>query len=421
MFAEIITIGDEILIGQIVDTNSAFIAKELTKIGVSVYQITSVQDDREHILQALEEAKKRVKIVVVTGGLGPTKDDITKHVFCEFFHDTLVEDPDVLAHVEELFRKHITSTPISDINRRQALVPSKTTVLKNEYGTAPGMWMLSEETVFVSLPGVPFEMKNLIRNAVIPKIIEQFKRPFILHRTLVTYGLGESAIADKIEDWENSLPSFLKLAYLPSLGRVRLRLTGKGADLKVLEDNIENEFAKLNPLIGDILYGIEDEETLEEVVAKLLTERRMTLATAESCTGGRIAEQLTALSGASAYFKGSIVSYATETKVNILKVPSALIEKHSVVSAEVAKAMVENVRQLLKTDFAIATTGNAGPTKGDSDAEIGTVFIGIASPNGCFAEKFNMGNHRERIIQKTGNKALEMLQKEILKYSFVHP
>ncbi|WP_373518455.1 competence/damage-inducible protein A [Pricia sp.] len=415
MFAEIITIGDEILIGQIVDTNSAFIAKELTKIGVSVYQITSVQDDREHILQALEDAQKRVKVVIITGGLGPTKDDITKHVFCEFFDDTLVEDPDVLAHVEHLFKKYITSTPISDINRKQARVPSKATVFKNEYGTAPGMWMVSGETAFVSLPGVPFEMKNLMRNAVIPKIIEQFKRPFILHRTLVTYGLGESAIADKIEDWENSLPSFVKLAYLPSLGKVRLRLTAKGTDQKVLEDTIENEFEKLNPLIGDIIYGIADEETLEEVVAKLLTERKMTLATAESCTGGSIAQQLTALSGASAYFKGSVVSYATETKVNVLKVPSAMIDEHSVVSTEVAKAMAGNAKKLLKTDFAIATTGNAGPTKGDSDAEIGTVCIAIASPKGLFAEKFNMGNHRERIIQKTVNKALEMLQKEILK------
>lgn len=415
LFAEIITIGDEILIGQIVDTNSAFIAKELTKIGVSVYQITSVQDDREQILQALEEAKKRVKVVIVTGGLGPTKDDITKHVFCEFFDDTLVEDPNVLAHVENLFKKYITSTPISDINRKQAMVPSKATVLTNEYGTAPGMWMLSGETAFVSLPGVPFEMKNLMRHAVIPKIIEQFKRPFILHRTLVTYGIGESAIADKIEDWENNLPPFVKLAYLPSLGRVRLRLTGKGDNNKVLEDTIKKEFEKLHPLIGDIMYGIEDEETLEEVVAKLLTESKMTLATAESCTGGRIAQQLTALSGASAYFKGSVVSYATETKVEVLQVPRETIEEYSVVSAEVARAMAANVKKLLKTDFAIATTGNAGPKKGDSDAEIGTVFIAIASPNGLFAEKFNMGNHRERIIQKTVNKALELLQKEIMK------
>lgn len=415
MLAEIITIGDEILIGQIVDTNSAFIAKELNKIGVAVYQITSVQDEREHILQALEDAKKRVQIVIVTGGLGPTKDDITKHVFCEFFNDTLISDEGVLQHVEELFAKYITSTPISDINRKQALVPSKATVLKNEYGTAPGMWMLSGETVFVSLPGVPFEMQNLMKNAVIPKITSEFKRPYIFHKTLVTYGLGESAIAAKIEDWENRLPSFIKLAYLPSLGRVRLRLSAKGADQKLLEETIEIEMKKLQPLIGDIMYGTEDEETLEEVVAQLLTEQKMTLATAESCTGGSIAQQLTALPGASAYFMGSVISYATDTKVEVLHVPREIIDAHSVVSAEVAKAMAENVRQLLKSDFAIATTGNAGPTKGDSDAEIGTVYIAIASPNGIKAEKFSMGNHRVRIVQKTVNKALELLQREILR------
>lgn len=415
MLAEIITIGDEILIGQIVDTNSAFIAKELNKIGVAVYQITSVQDEREHILQALEDAKKRVQIVIVTGGLGPTKDDITKHVFCEFFNDTLISDEGVLQHVEELFAKYITSTPISDINRKQALVPSKATVLKNEYGTAPGMWMLSGETVFVSLPGVPFEMQNLMKNAVIPKITSEFKRPYIFHKTLVTYGLGESAIAAKIEDWENRLPSFIKLAYLPSLGRVGLRLSAKGADQKLLEETIEIEMKKLHPLIGDIMYGTEDEETLEEVVAQLLTEQKMTLATAESCTGGSIAQQLTALPGASAYFMGSVISYATDTKVEVLHVPREIIDAHSVVSAEVAKAMAENVRQLLKSDFAIATTGNAGPTKGDSDAEIGTVYIAIASPNGIKAEKFSMGNHRVRIVQKTVNKALELLQREILR------
>lgn len=414
MLAEIITIGDEILIGQIVDTNSAFIAKELNKIGVGVYQITSVQDERIHILQALEDAKKRVQIVIVTGGLGPTKDDITKHVFCEFFNDTLVVDQGVLRHVEELFAKYITSTPISDINRKQALVPSKATVLKNEYGTAPGMWMSSEETVFISLPGVPFEMKSLLKNAVLPKITSDFERPHILHKTLVTYGLGESAIADKIEDWENSLPSFVKLAYLPSLGRVRLRLSAKGTDPRVLEETVDGEMKKLQPLIGDIMYGFEDEETLEEVVAKLFTRYKKSLATAESCTGGRIAQQLTALPGASAYFKGSIVSYATETKVEVLKVPQELIDQYSVVSAEVASAMAENVRQLLKSDFAIATTGNAGPTKGDSDADIGTVYIAIASPTGTKVEKFSMGNHRVRIVQKTVNKALELLQKEIL-------
>lgn len=322
----------------------------------------------------------------------------------------------VLQHVEELFKKYITSTPISDINRKQALVPSKAIVLHNAYGTAPGMWIEDVETVFISLPGVPFEMKNLIRDIVVPKIAKQFERPHIIHKTLVTYGLGESAIADKIEVWEDNLPSFIKLAYLPNLGKVRLRLTAKGHNRNTLEKVVEEESQKLYSLIGDIIYGIEDEETLEEVVAKLFIAKKMTLATAESCTGGKIAEQITALSGASTYFKGSVVSYATETKINVLGVSKEIIDKYSVVSAEVAKSMAENVKKLLKTDFAIATTGNAGPTKGDSDAEIGTVFIAIASPDRVFVEKFNMGNHRERIVQKSVNKGFELLQKEILKF-----
>lgn len=416
MFAEIITIGDEILIGQIVDTNSAFISKELNKIGVSVYQITSVQDDREHILKALADAKTRAQLVIITGGLGPTKDDITKHTLCEFFDDELVQDQGVLAHVEYLFEKYITTTIISDINRQQAMIPSRSVALHNAYGTAPGMWIRDGETVFVSLPGVPFEMKNLMKDVVLPKVITEFKRPYILHKTLVTYGMGESAIAEKIETWETHLPSFIKLAYLPNLGKVRLRLTAKGLNHQSLVDSVEKEFQKLPALIGDIMYGFEDEETIEAVVAKLFVEKEMTLATAESFTGGKIAEQITALPGASAYFKGSVISYATETKIDVLKVDEALVRKYSVVSAAVAEAMAANVKDLLRTDFAVATTGNAGPTKGDSDAEVGTVFIAIASPSGVFAEKFMMGNHRERIVQKSVNKAFELLQKEILKF-----
>jgi len=416
MLAEIITIGDEILIGQIVDTNSAFIAKELNKIGVSVYQITSVQDQRKHILAALAEAQKRTQLIIVTGGLGPTKDDITKNTFCEFFDDTLVRDAKVLQHIEALFKKYITTTKISEINRDQALLPSKAIALHNAYGTAPGMWIKEGDAVFVSLPGVPFEMKNLIRNEMIPKLILEFERPYILHKTLVTYGLGESAIAEKIEDWENNLPSFIKLAYLPNLGKVRLRLSAKGTDKELLEQSVTEEMKKLYPLIGDIIYGIEDEETLEEVVAKLITAKGFTLATAESFTGGKIAQHITAIPGASSYFKGSVVSYATETKIKILHVPKDIIEKHSVVSEAVAITMAKNVQKLLQTDFAIATTGNAGPTKGDSDAEVGTVYIGIATPNEVFAHKFMMGNHRERIVQKSVNKAFELLQKEILKF-----
>ncbi len=415
MLAEIITIGDEILIGQIVDTNSAFIAKELNKIGISVYQITSVQDDREHIINAFSEASKRVNIVLVTGGLGPTKDDITKHTFCEFFNDHLVEDAAVLAHVEELFAKYISSTPISDLNRKQALVPSRVEVLHNANGTAPGMWIYENGVTFISMPGVPFEMKHLMMNSVIPKLSSFYKRPHIIHRTIVTYGLGESSIANRIESFEDHLPHFVKLAYLPNLGKVRLRLTAKGPDLTILSDAIEAESQKLYPLIKDIMYGIEDDENLEEIVAKLLISNKSTLATAESFTGGKIAESITAIPGASQYFKGSVVSYATEAKINVLKVPREVIEKHSVVSAEVAVAMAKGVRKLMKTDFAIATTGNAGPTKGDSDVEVGTIFIAIDGPESHLVQEFQMGSNRDRIVQKAVNKAFELLHKEILK------
>lgn len=415
MLAEIITIGDEILIGQIIDTNSAFIAKELNKIGISVYQITSVQDERGHILNAFADAAKRVDIVLVTGGLGPTKDDITKHTFCEFFNDELVQDASVLAHVEELFAKYITTTPISDLNRKQALVPSKAEVLHNAYGTAPGMWMHENGVTFISMPGVPFEMNHLMREIVIPKLSSFYKRPHIIHKTIVTYGLGESSIAQRIEFWEDNLPPCIRLAYLPNLGKVRLRITAKGPDYILLEEAIEVECQKLYPLIKDIMYGIEDDESLEEIVAKLLTKKKLTLATAESFTGGKIAESITSIPGASEYFKGSVVTYATEAKINVLGVPKEIVEQYSVVSAEVASSMARGVRKLLKTDLAIATTGNAGPTKGDSDAEVGTIFIAIDGPELNFVQEFQMGSNRTRIVQKAVNKAFELLQKEILK------
>jgi len=414
MFAEIITIGDEILIGQIIDTNSAFISKELNKVGISVYQITSVQDQRDHILKALSEAQARASVVIITGGLGPTKDDITKHTLCAYFEDELIEDKEVLQHVENLFKKYINK-PISEINRKQAWVPSRAQVLQNDFGTAPGMWIKNKDTVFVSLPGVPFEMKNLIRTKVLPKITEEFERPHILHKTIITYGLGESAIAERISDWEDNLPHFIKLAYLPNLGKVRLRLSAKGNNKTKISNAVAQEIEKLKNLIGDIIYGYEDEESIEEVIGKLLTSKRATLGTAESFTGGKIAQQLTAVPGASAYFKGSVVCYATEVKINILKVDGELVSKHSVVSKEVAEAMALGVQKLLNTDYAIATTGNAGPTKGDSDKPIGTVFIAIATPKGTFSEQFTMGNHRERVVQKSVHKALELLQKEILK------
>ncbi|WKB82006.1 competence/damage-inducible protein A [Cellulophaga lytica] len=413
MLAEIITIGDELLIGQVIDTNSAFIGKELNKIGVAVYQITSVQDNKQQILSALNDASKRVDIVLITGGLGPTKDDITKHTLCEFFNDVLVQDNKVLAHVEELFKK-FSDKPILEVNRQQAKVLSKATVLHNVKGTAPGMWIKDADTVFVSMPGVPFEMRYLITEEVIPRITKEFKRPHIIHKTFITYGVGESTLAEQISSWENQLPPFIKLAYLPSLGSVRLRLSGTSVDKDSLEKIIKEESLKLKTLIGDIIYGDEGEDELEVVVAKLFTEKRKTLATAESFTGGKISEIITSIPGASAYFKGGIVSYATEVKSALLGVSEDLIKQHSVVSEEVAMAMAKNVKKMLNTDFAIATTGNAGPTKGDSDAEVGTVYIGVATPTKIFAVYHQLGGQRERVVNKAVSKALELLYKEIL-------
>jgi nicotinamide-nucleotide amidase len=414
MQAEIITIGDEILIGQIVDTNSAFIAKQLNKIGVSVYQITSVQDDKKHILTAFKEAEHNADIIIVTGGLGPTKDDITKHTICEYFDDELIQNKEVLKNVEAIFSK-VSDKPISEVNIKQALMPSKAEMLMNNYGTAPGMWIERNGKIFISLPGVPFEMKALMDDLVIPKLSANFKFPYILHKTILTYGLGESSLAERIEPWEENLPNFMKLAYLPSLGRVRLRLSAKLVDKDLVESEMEKQINTLLPQIKDIFVGFEEDESIEALIGKQLTTLGKTLAAAESCTGGKIAESITTNSGASQYFKGSIVSYATEAKTNILNIPESLIKEHSVVSSQVAEAMATSVLKLFKSDFAIATTGNAGPLKGDADAEVGTVYIAIATKNKVYSERFNFGNHRVKVINKAVNKAFEMLQKEILK------
>jgi nicotinamide-nucleotide amidase len=414
MNAEIITIGDEILIGQIVDTNSVYISKALNAIGISVYQITSVQDERRHILDALAFAKARVDVVIVTGGLGPTKDDITKHTFCEFMDDTLVLNQEVLDHVTHIFDTYIKK-PMLPANRSQAMVLSKAEVLTNRFGTAPGMWMEQEGAIFVSMPGVPHEMKGLMEYEVIPRLEERYELPFILHKTLLTYGLGESAIAARIEAFENELPGSISLAYLPSLGRVRLRLSSKGSTKASVEEAMYRECKALEVLVADIFVGYEDEGSLEEIIGKELVAKGQTLAIAESCTGGQLVQRFASKPGASRYLMGSLVTYATQSKVDILGVPKTLIEEHSVVSGAVAEAMAERVRKMYKTDIGISTTGNAGPTKGDADAEVGTVFIGVASTKGVVSFEFMMGKHRERVIGKTVNKALELLQEEILK------
>ena len=412
--AEIITIGDEILIGQIVDTNSAFISKELNKIGISVYQITSVQDDKKHILKALKEAEENTDIIIITGGLGPTKDDITKHTICEYFNDTLIRNDEVLEQIEHLFKKHI-STPISDLNRNQALIPSKALALKNRFGTAPGMLFEKGNKTFISLPGVPYEMKALLNFEVLPYLQKKYRCPFIFHKTILTYGLGESAIANRLEKWEDSLPGFIKLAYLPNLGRVRLRLSAKGFDKNKIETAMSSFIQELVSHVKDIFVGFEEEGAIEAIIGKLLIENKNTLATAESCTGGNIAQMITAVPGASQYYIGSVVSYNERIKTELLGVLPSTIEKYSVVSAEVVEEMALGIKKLYKSDFAIAVTGNAGPTTDKTDAKVGVVFIGIATPNNVHIEEFNFGQLREKVIQKASVKSLELLRKELLK------
>ena len=414
MQAEIITIGDEILIGQIVDTNSAFIGKELNKIGVSVYQITSVQDDKEHILKAFAEAEENADIIIITGGLGPTKDDITKHTLAEYFNDSLVQNDIVLKHIEHLFAKYI-STPISDINRQQALVPSKAKVLMNSFGTAPGMLLEKADKTFISLPGVPYEMKALITNEVLPYLQKKYNRPHIIHKTLMTYGLGESAIASRIEAFENNLPKEIKLAYLPNLGKVRLRLSAKSFDKEKIESEINRLSKELISYVDDIFVGFEDESSIEALIGKLLTKNNKTLAIAESCTGGNISKMITSVPGASRYFVGSVISYSEKVKIETLDVPKALIEKYSVVSAEVTESMALSIQQKYNTDFAIAVTGNAGPSKDKTDESVGKVFIAIAFPKGVIVNDFNFGQPREKVIKRASVKALELLKLMILK------
>jgi nicotinamide-nucleotide amidase len=413
MKAEIITIGDEILIGQIVDTNSQWIGTELNKIGVSVYQISSIQDDKQHILNALKEAQERVDIVIITGGLGPTKDDITKHTIAEYFNDTLLLNEEVVNHIQQLFEKY--NIPFGESNRLQAMLPQKATVLKNLYGTASGMWFYENNTVFVSLPGVPNEMKGLLKYEVLPRIQQQFQLPFILHKTIMTYGQGESVVAERIEDFENNLPTFIKLAYLPNFGRVRLRLTARGTHKEILEKALEEEIAKLYTLLPDIISGVDEGGNLEDKIGIFLKNKNQTLATAESLTGGKIAATLVSVPGSSQYFNGSIVAYTATSKKTLLNVSETTIQKHSTVSAAVAKEMAEGIKTKLNTDYAVAVTGNAGPTTDRNDKNVGVVFVAIASKTGVIVEEFNFGKPRSRVIDKTVNKALELLQKEILK------
>ena len=412
MKAKIVTIGDEILIGQIIDTNSVFICKQLIRIGFEVKKIVSIGDTKEEILKTLEDSLGVYDLVILTGGLGPTNDDITKEAFCKFFNDKLVHNQEILNHIENLFKK-FTDNPINEFNRAQAFLPSKANLIPNVFGTAAGMSLKKGDTLYISLPGVPFEMKPMLENHIIPNLKKDFKCPYIVNRTLLTYGKGESYIAKKLVDFESHLPSNFKLAYLPNYGRVRLRLSAKSEDKHELESKMDSLISKLYSIIGDIIVGYETLNPIELEIAKKLIKSNYTLSVAESLTGGLLSARLTSFPGASNFFKGSVTAYNTNVKINTLGVNKKTIKNHSVVSKEVADEMASNIKNILNSDFSISTTGNAGPTKGDSDCEVGKIFISIANSSDIKSFEFNFGNNREKNINKTVNKALELLFQEI--------
>ena len=407
----IVTIGDELLIGQVIDTNSVFIGQELEAIGCSVVEKVAISDTIEAITNTINRYQNQVDLVVLTGGLGPTKDDVTKKTLAQYFNDELVFNDEVYLHVKKLIEGYY-NRPITEMNRQQAYVPSKCTVLFNEVGTAPGMLMIKEQTTFVSLPGVPYEMKYLVTEKLLPYIKKQFKLEAIVHKTVLTVGIGESLLAEKIEQWEDSLQLLnIHLAYLPQFGLVRLRLSKTGSSVDEIEAEIINKISVLQLLIPEFFIGITNADSLFNEVVLLLKQSGLTIATAESCTGGSIAQKLTSIEGASGYFKGSAVTYATESKVNVLGVQQQIIDTFSVVSEEVAREMALGAKRIYQADLAISTTGNAGPLKGDGDAEVGTVCMAFAFNNKVESFTFNFGQPRNKVIQAAVEKTWLILYK----------
>jgi len=415
MTAEIITIGDEILIGQIADTNSQWMAAELNKIGLRIDRIHSIADRRDAILNTLEEVSTRADLILITGGLGPTKDDITKKTIADFFGDQLEEREEVMDHVKALFQKW--NYPFTRLNEGQALLPKRAEVITNHWGTAPGMWFDFDDNrkVIVSLPGVPYEMRQLMEHAILPRVERSFDLPVIRHRNILTYGIGESRVAERVEPWEDALPEHIGLAYLPDYGSLKLRLTATGQDKSVLDRELALEIEKLEEYISEYIVGYDESETLEVQVGNLLKASKQNLALAESCTGGNIAKMITAVPGASGYFKAGLVAYQAEVKQSQLGLSKELIEKNTVVSSAVAEAMAQNMRAKYETDYAISTTGNAGPTLDDTEESLGVVYIAVASKYGVVSERYSFGQPREKVIQRASNKALELLKREIVK------
>ena len=418
MRAEILTIGDEILIGQITNTNAVWIAQQLNLIGVKVVHMATVSDDRSEILKAFENASKRADIVFITGGLGPTKDDVTKKTFAEFFDVPLVLDEKVLEDVSSFFIKR--GREISQLNKDQALIPKGCRVMRNKSGTAPGMWMQRNNIHFISMPGVPYEMKELMREEILPLIRSEFKLQHIYHRTVLTQGIGESALAEIIEKWEDGLASKnIKLAYLPQPGLVRLRLSTHGDDEHRIKTAVDGEIDNLLPLIKEHVFGFENYgepmPTIEKVTSELLRERKQTLSVAESCTGGFISSLFTAIPGSSDIFKGGIVPYTNEAKNQLLNVDNSIFEKHGAVSKECVIALAENVRKRFNSDFSIAVSGVAGPGGGSAEKPVGFVWIAVSSNEKTLTKSFQFGDDRGRNIVMTANAAISFLRKFVLK------
>ncbi len=408
MQAEIITIGDEILIGQIVDTNSAWIGQKLNEIGISIKQISSISDDRNDILSTLRAAVNRADLVIITGGLGPTKDDITKKTLADYFEVGFKRDEGTLEQVKTLFERF--KAPLLPVNIAQADVPENCLVLPNKNGTAPGMWFQEEDKLIISLPGVPFEMKYLMEEEVIPRIKQQFKLPHIVHHTMLTAGIGESFLADKISAIEDMLPKHIKLAYLPKLGQVRLRLSAYGTDKTALENEVNLIAGEIKKLIAP--YLISDTDTpIEKVILDFMEMRNLKLAIAESCTGGYLAHQITQHPGCSSVFAGSAVAYSYEMKESMLDVKHETLTQHGAVSAEVVEEMAIGVINRYKADYSVSISGIAGPDGGIPEKPVGTVWIAVANKTKTLSRKFQFGNKRKENIERSAISALIMLHK----------
>ena len=410
MNAEIITIGDEILIGQIVDTNSVWIANELNSIGINVIRKSSVSDSKSEIIKAIDYAKNSADIILLTGGLGPTNDDCTKDALADYYKVELIENSDVLNHISELINKR--SGFLNQRNINQAKVPSNCKVIQNSVGTAPGMWFNDGDKTIISMPGVPFEMKEMMSKFILPELKKANTNDYIIHKLVLTQGLPESKLAETIESWENNLPEEIKLAYLPSPGIIKLRLSARGTNQKYLQTQISKQINLLQEIIPDYICGY-DSEQLEDVIAKLLLTKGITLSIAESCTGGYISHLITSISGSSAYFKGSIIAYSNEIKENILNISKSNLEAYGAVSKQVVEEMAIHVRELFDTDFSIATSGIAGPTGGSQEKPVGAIWIAIADKNGVISLKYVFGDDRLRNIQRASLTALNMLQKRV--------